>query len=142
MQSVLLVSTCLLLHCVHAQPLEYFYTASTQTGEHSLGEGCLKRDWEGTDPEGLAGHPWVANIKCVHGTYKLDGVNYGGPIQIWVEIGSMQVNGKALDVIGSSIWVNVGSEVSLEVNEESSIWVVGAPLDVRNGEPPRYVNYG
>lgn len=84
----------------------------------------------------------MANIKCIDGTYKLDGVNFGGPIQIWVEKGSMQANDRALDVIGSSIWVNVGKEVSLEVKNESSVWAVGAPLDVRNGEPPRYVNYG
>ena len=142
MESVFLSTTFLVLSCVESQPLEYFYTTDTQAGEHGLGEGCVQRDWEGTDGEGLAGHPWVSHIRCEEDTYTLSGVNYGGPIQIWVEKGVMDVNGKVLDVIGSSIWVNIGGEVRLGVKEETSVWVVGAPLDVRNGEQPRFVNYG
>ena len=130
------------LMIVAAQPLQYFYTASTVTGEHSLGGGCLQRDWAGVDSEGLTGHPWVSNIVCGEGSYTLVGVNYGGPIQVWVQTGSLVINGKALDMIGSSAWLNVGSEVSMKVMSDSSVWVVGAQLDVREGKMPHFVNFG
>ena len=45
------------LVCVESQPLQYFYTASNVSGEHSLFGGCLLRDQDGVDSEGLSGHP-------------------------------------------------------------------------------------
>ena len=133
----------ILVGLLASQPLEYFYTENTITGESLLEGGCIKRDWEGKDPEGLMGHPWISNIQCMEGTKFLTaGLNFGGPVQIWVESGSMDVNGKVLDVIGSSIWINIGSPLNVNVTAQSSIWVVGAPLDVRDVEIVRFVNYG
>jgi len=126
-----------------SEPLEYFYTENTQSGVQWLEGGCLKRYWEGTDPDGLTGHPWVSNILC-DGTssYSTRGVNYGGALQVYVERGVLEANNEVLDVIGSSIWLNVGSEVSLDVKTGSSVWSVGAPLSVVEREQVHFVDYG
>ena len=140
--AALLVTTHLQGDCVTQHPLEYFYTADTVTGSYSLGGGCVQSDWEGADAEGVTGHPWVSHIQCEEGDYRLVGVNYGGPLQIWVERGSLLVGEDELDVIGSSAWLNTGAEVRLEVREQSSVWVVGAVLDVREGEQTHFVDFG
>jgi len=138
----LITVALLVTNSVAQHPLEYFYTADTVTSSYSLGGGCMLDGWEGVDAEGLTGHPWVTHIKCEDGGYKLGGVNYGGPVQIWVERGSLLVGEQELDMIGSSAWLNTGAEVSLEVREQSSVWVVGAELHMREGAPPHFVNFG
>jgi len=131
-----------LLHICVGQHLQFFYTKETETSRVTLDGGCIRRDWDGIDPEGVQGQPWVSRLECEEGQEaKLDGVVRGGSIQLWLEAGSLtSENGRRLEVVGSSAWYNRGAILQLSLGENSRVWAVGAPLQaLEGGKVPEHV---
>ena len=48
-------------------PSQYYYTEDNARNS-TTAEGCVLAEWEGTDPDGMAGYPWLTKVACPNGT--------------------------------------------------------------------------
>lgn len=105
-------------------PIQFAYDSSSATSR-KVDQGCTITSWDGTDPDGMTGPPWVSYVNCSSGaTYKYRGVATLGSFQVWLHHGHLSVNGEKLSNMGESFWIASGASANIEV--AGSAYVAGA----------------
>lgn len=115
-------------------PVQFVYDASTATSEHA-DQGCTVTSWDGTDPDGMTGPPWVSYVNCSKGaTYKYRGVSTKGSFQVWLHHGHLSVQGQRLSNMGESFWIASGVYADIAVT--GSAYVAGAKFILDESAKP------
>eukprot|EP01060_Flectonema_neradi_P007315 TRINITY_DN15083_c0_g1_i1.p1 TRINITY_DN15083_c0_g1~~TRINITY_DN15083_c0_g1_i1.p1 ORF type:complete len:352 (+),score=77.73 TRINITY_DN15083_c0_g1_i1:58-1056(+) len=122
-------------------PKQYFFT-SENTVKSGVEQGCQVNRWNGVDPMGSVGIPWLTTIDCPEGaTHKSSGHTTAGAIQIYLGNGSMTVNNRNLAITGSSAWIQAGADATVEIS--GFAYAVGAEYNLQAGKPIYFTNaYG
>eukprot|EP00656_Telonema_subtile_P058283 TRINITY_DN9831_c0_g1_i2.p1 TRINITY_DN9831_c0_g1~~TRINITY_DN9831_c0_g1_i2.p1 ORF type:complete len:344 (+),score=54.90 TRINITY_DN9831_c0_g1_i2:79-1110(+) len=116
-------------------PAQWFYSEDNIASRTQPAGGCTFTRWNGTDPNGVAGYPWVATVNCPPGhSFQAAGVNELGMLRFYLRSGSMQLNGEHISGQGSSYWASQG--VALSVNVSGSVYVVGAEFALSSTVQP------
>lgn len=124
-----------------ASMLEYFYEDGTP--ETKQINGCTLKSWKPDvfDVEGVVAPPVFSRMACPK-SVEFTGVQAidSGPIQLFVNNGSLHVNGASMAIFGSSYWFVAGAHVKFSVDDDTELLMLGGQLDLREGPVITEVN--
>jgi len=115
-------------------PPQYFYNKSNVAHEEEK-DGCVIRQWDGTDAHSVTGYPWITSIECKKdATFTDTGMNAHGQLMVYLRDGSLSVFGPtdaALIVdMGSAVWIQEG--IWIHMTLKGSAYIVGAYYELVN----------
>jgi len=107
-------------------PSQVFYDAASATSRVDAG-GCTVASWEGTDPDGILGHPSVSRVTCEGGAaYAASGVALGGHLKFVLWYGALRVNEAKLRMAGDAYWAVGGASVDVSAAGAVGFYVIGS----------------
>lgn len=110
-------------------PAQYLYTNDTSVMFIDVASGCIVKQWDGLDPEGIAGHPWVTTVSCGDNkAFTHSGVASKGSLRFFLQRGVLNVNGESLFTMGDSFWTVQGSSYNFTILS-GFVYAVGCSMN-------------